>query len=266
MPIIDEYSMTAIPLNLMCKGTAIGVATGFFYVLDGHRYLVSNWHVFSGRNTYTGQANRKDAALPDALRISLHTSAGIGTTKEFDLKLYDQDEAPIWRQHKDGQDVDIAVLSCRKLPYGCVPYEVPRGDDTLDMAFKIAMDAYILGFPKGIANNKIFPIWKRASIASEPELPHANRPLVLVDTATREGMSGAPAFLRTFGGYQSTSGDQQLRVGSSTRFIGIYSGRYGGEDEFAAQLGRVWLREVIDEVARTGVPGSYELRSITTST
>lgn len=261
MQSIDEHSVTALPLKLLCKGAVIGTATGFFYVLNGHRYLVSNWHVFSGRNTYTGQAIRKDAALPDALRVVIHLSARIGAAQEVDFRLYHQDGAPLWWQHMDGQDVDVAVLPCfDDLPQDYTAYDIPLKSDASDMAFKIGMDAYILGFPKGIASNQVLPIWKRASIASEPDLPHENRPVVLVDTATREGMSGAPVFLRTFGGYQSTSGNRRMMVGSSTRFIGIYSGRYGAEDEFAAQLGRVWLRENIDEVARHGVPGSYELR------
>ena len=237
MQIVDEYSLTALPLKLLCKGAVIGTATGFFYALNGHRYLVSNWHVFSGRNTYTGQAIRKDAAVPDALRVVIHLSARISTAQEVDLRLCDDRGVPFWRQHKDGQDVDVAVLSgLDDLPQTYAAYAVPLKSDASDMAFKIGMDAYILGFPKGIASNQVLPIWKRASIASEPDLPHENRPLVLVDTATREGMSGAPVFLRTFGGYQSTSSNRRMVIGSSTRFIGVYSGRYGGEDEFTAQL------------------------------
>ena len=260
MRLIDEYSLTAIPLTLLCRGHPIGMATSFFYSLQGHRYLVSNWHVFSGRNVYTGQANRPDAAIPDAIRITLRLSEGIGKAKAYDLRLYDSNELPFWRQHKEGQEVDVAVLSCRKLPPEIQPYDLPRGTDNQNMAFLIGMDAYILGYPKGIASNKVLPIWKRASIATEPALPHEGRSMVLLDTATREGMSGSPVFLRTFGGYQSSSGDQHLVVGPSTRFIGVYSGRYGGDDEFAAQLGRVWLQKTIDEVILSGLPGSYELR------
>jgi hypothetical protein len=43
------------------------------------------------------------------------------------------------------------------------------------------------------------------------------------------------------------------------RFIGVYSGRLGGDDEFAAQLGRVWKRQLIDEVIDEGVPGAFEI-------
>lgn len=257
---IDEYSLISIPMSLLCNHNIIGEATGFFYAAEGHRYLVSNWHVFSGRNSYSGQPNHPDAAIPDALRVALHLSGSMPGVQKFDIRLYDADGRPNWRQHPLGQDFDVAAMSCRNVPAQCLAFDLPLKSNTLDMAFLIGMDAYILGYPKGIANNGIFPIWKRASVASEPDLPHDGKPLVLVDTATREGMSGAPVFLRTFGGYRSTSGNQNMIVGPSTRFIGVYSGRYSGGDEFAAQLGRVWLREVIDEVIRKGVAGSYELR------
>ena len=48
---------------------------------------------------------------------------------------------------------------------------------------------------------------------------------------------------------------------------GVYSGRYGvAQDEMAAQLGRVWHRQVVDEIISAGVCGSYELRDSSSST
>ena len=260
MVVIDEYSLTAIPLTMLCNDKEIGTATGFFHKSGDKFWIISNWHVFSGRNPITGQSLRKDAALPDAIRLWLHIENKMGSVAQQKVALVDAAGEPIWRQHKRGQDYDVAVLRVGTLPKGCIAYDLPRPRETGDMGIKIGMDAYILGFPKGIANNKILPIWKRGSIASEPELPHDDKPLFLLDTATREGMSGAPVLLRTFGGYHSTDGNQNLVVGASTRFVGIYSGRYVADDEFGAQLGRVWHRSVIDQVIADGVKGSYELR------
>ena len=45
----------------------------------------------------------------------------------------------------------------------------------------------------------MFPIWKRGSIASEPEIPIDGKPMFYIDTATRQGMSGAPVFAQTSG-------------------------------------------------------------------
>jgi hypothetical protein len=181
--------------------------------------------------------------------------------KQYTIRLNAEYDRPKWRQHKLGQDIDVAVLSCRAFPDDCVAYEVPRPNDVSDMAFTVGMDAFVVGFPKGISNNGVLPIWKRASIATEPGLPHDGKPVFLIDSATREGMSGAPVFLRTLGGYWATSGDQQLVVGASSKFIGIYSGRYVANDELEAQLGRVWQKSAIDEIIENGVVGSYELRN-----
>jgi len=260
--IIDEYTLTAVPLTLLCKESEIGVATGFFYMCDGYIYLVSNWHVMSGRNTYTGQAVRPDAALPDKLLVQVHGDFSKNETREFKLKLCQDDETPIWRQHRRGQDIDVAVLRCGKaLPGKCVAHTLPMKSDIPDMALKIGMETFVLGFPKGITSNKIFPVWKRASVATEPAIDHNGLPLFLVDTATRDGMSGAPVLLRTSGGYQTESNNRNVVVGVSTKFIGVYSGRHNAADEFGAQLGRVWRRTVIDEIIARGVVGSYDLRT-----
>jgi hypothetical protein len=261
MAALDEYSVTALPLTMLCKGAAIGQAIGFFYKLTDRYFLISNWHVFSGRSPYTGQARRKDAALPDALGLALHRKDHLGGFVEgYSARLDDDQGAVKWLQHQQGQDIDVAVLPIDVFPADCVAYELPRASEASDMAFRVGMDAYILGFPKGIAHQKYLPIWKRASVATEPDIPHDDLPVFLVDTTTREGMSGAPVLLRSFGGYDTQSGDRSIGGGAFTRFVGIYSGRFGAEDEFGAQLGRVWHRFVIDEIIANGSLGSYELR------
>jgi len=93
------------------------------------------------------------------------------------------------------------------------------------MAPLIGMDAFILGFPKGIAHQQLLPIWKRGSIATEPEIPREDDlPVFLVDTATREGMSGAPVLLRSFSGYGRADGSSVLGTGPFTRLRQVRGG------------------------------------------
>jgi hypothetical protein len=163
-----------------------------------------------------------------------------------------------WRQHPAGQDVDVAVLEI-DLQADDVVYALPMPNETADMAFKVSMDAFILGFPSGVSQ-QFWPIWKRASIATEPEIEHDNLPVFLVDSATKEGMSGAPVLLRSVGMYQHQDGGM-IGGGTYTQFVGIYSGRFGARgDELSAQLGRVWHRRVIDEIISDGVPGDFIVR------
>ena len=80
---LDEYSITALPLAQLCKRKAIGSATGFFYKREDRFFLVSNWHVFSGRDPYTGQSLcKKTAAIPDAIGLPLHTKDQLGHFSE----------------------------------------------------------------------------------------------------------------------------------------------------------------------------------------
>ena len=71
----------------------------------------------------------------------------------------------------------------------------------------------------------MLPIWKRGSIASEPELPADDLPLFLVDSNTYKGMSGSPVYARTIGGYLSKQHEVFQMAARSTRFLGVYSGR-----------------------------------------
>ena len=263
MPAIDPYSVVPLPLTLVANGQAIGQATGFFHKLDGGTYLVSNWHVFSGRNPKDGQPKHAKGAVPDSIKTALHAANQLGHyLTDVTIRLNDANGRPTWFQHPTrGQDFDVAALRIDRLPEEAAVYEAARPDETANMAFTVGMDVFVLGYPLGLTHQDILPVWKRASIATEPELPVAGLPVFLVDTATREGMSGSPVIARGYGQVMlAQGGGTGIGGGTYTRFLGIYSGRYGADDEFAAQLGRVWHRSVIDEVIRGQKRGAYVLR------
>ena len=116
-------------------------------------------------------------------------------------------------------------------------------------------DCFILGYPKGLTGAGNTPIWKRGSIASEPNLDLKEEPLVLVDSATRQGMSGSPVIARHSGIH--TKGGQisaDTIIGTAQSFLGIYSGRTD-DDELGVQIGRVWKATVVGEVICKGKRG-----------
>ncbi len=74
--------------------------------------------------------------------------------------------------------------------------------DLIDLTVRCGDDAFVLGYPHFVDGGASFlPIWKRASIASDPRIAQGpgHPPRVLVDTATRQGMSGGPVFVRQSG-------------------------------------------------------------------
>lgn len=149
--------------------------------------------------------------------------------------------------------IDVVALPLPEMPDVAL-YPINEMDDAPKLV-AIGIDAFILGYPFGIAAST-FPIWKRASIASEPHFSIDDQPCFYVDTASRPGMSGSPVILRSWGGFQTNKGGMVTGPGAATRFIGVYSGRIVAKNLLQAQLGIVWRAEVVDRIITTGCPGS----------
>ena len=52
MPAIDQFTLTAIPLQQYFNETYLGQATGFLWQTRERHYLVTNWHVLSRRGLF----------------------------------------------------------------------------------------------------------------------------------------------------------------------------------------------------------------------
>ncbi len=245
---------------MQCKGRDIGPATGFVYRVAYVDYLVSNWHVFSGRNTYTGQPLHPQGAIPDTIKLSFHTAPVGSWIEDVQIPLYSISEEPRWIQHELGQRHDIAAIKLRRLPLAAELYPANPKMQNPEIIIEVTQDAFIVGFPRGLAMQGIFPVWKRGTIASEPNLPISDgSPTILIDAATREGMSGSPVFVRINGQARFADGSAAMLPGVLTQLVGVYSGRFGAKDEVAAQLGRVWKIETLIEMLRNPAQGTYEL-------
>jgi hypothetical protein len=123
---------------------------------------------------------------------------------------------------------------------------------------------YVLGYPYDINGGKELPIWKRGSIATEPSINIDNLPKILIDTATRPGMSGSPVIYRRSGIiYKDDSMElsKDTIIGTISGFLGVYSGRINAKDTLEAQLGIVWKEEVIEEILKGEVFGTCEFQS-----
>lgn len=247
-------SATAHKITLSYSGTDLSTATGFFYLHNGKPWFVTNWHNVTGRNPLTGQPLSPTGGIPDQLTIKaaryvpLRDGHALGWT-ESTVSLLDEDGQPKWKVHPShGEKVDIAAMEFSTLPSGVIAVN----DQTRDLSqFSInaGMDAFVLGFPLGISGGASLPVWKRASIASEPSVDIEGLPKILIDTATRSGMSGAPVFARS-SSFWAPEGVTDLGrhiLGEGDRFVGVYSGRLLGEDVLAAQLGIVWKESALIE-------------------
>ena len=175
-----------------------------------------------------------------------------------DAESTEQPTNPIWFVHPQlHQEVDVVAIPFTA-PEVAKIYPINTMNTVPDLRLIAGGDVFVLGYPKGTSGGGLFPIWKRASLATEPQLDLNGSPMMLVDTATREGMSGGPVIAVATGGYTTESNNTVLGQ-DGTRFAGINSGRLG-TNELEAQLGVVWKAKVLDEMidaAQTGTSVFY---------
>ncbi|ACI57489.1 conserved hypothetical protein [Rhizobium leguminosarum bv. trifolii WSM2304] len=267
---ISQFSSAVCPLAMQRLDDGYNVlasaaGSGFFWRrTDGIRkglYLITNWHNVTGINPETGRMMGQ--FIPNALMLRVrHISRRDGEmtyTQLWDISipLYSK-EVPIWFEHTAGAKVDCVAIPM--LIDDIDSYAIkPLNECGLqaDLMPDVGMDCFVIGYPKGLSGVGATPVWKRASIATEPNFDHEKQPIVLVDTATREGMSGSPVIFRHNGVHMPSGGlDRNTIIGTVENFLGIYSGRIG-DDVFGVQLGRVWKARVIDEILDSGTMGKH---------
>jgi hypothetical protein len=248
--VIDEYSLATVPLEMFFDDTPLSLGTGFVMAYGGRHYLMTNWHNFSGKNPKTGKHLSSTLAEPNRLRVHWNVKDDIGSRFIQFMPIRDAEGRPLWAVHgKYGNKVDIAALPI-ELPPNVDPRPI-NGMPAYPLELAVGHDVFVLGYPFGIGTNA-FPIWKRGSLASEPAVIPADDPHMLIDTASRPGMSGSPVIRRTWNMHKMEDGGVQVDGGPGTRLLGIYSGRLTTNDPLDAQLGMVWPAFLIDQLLSGG--------------
>ncbi len=264
--IAHKLSNISIHLTMRFGETVISTGTGFFFQKNEISYLVTNWHNVTGRSPINGRLLSKKCAIPDNLLVRIPYIKSIDGNKEVlewkpqKVELYDDEErkSPVWWQHPThSKDVDVVVLKVDGVENSDA---VAVNSDFLQLdklSLLPGMDVFVLGFPQGLSGGGRFPLWKRGSIASEPDVDIDGVPKLFIDTATREGMSGAPVYAQE-SGYWAPEGKkfpQDGVFGKGYRFLGCYSGRVG-DDNFLAQLGIVYKELAINEIITSKTIGT----------
>lgn len=241
---IDPLTVRSLYLiQVNCK-QPLGTATGFVVAKGKEYYLITNWHVVSGRHPTSNKVIHPKGKTPDSLMI-WHHGKQLGSWINKSETLYDDTGNKRWHEHSKGRDVDIIALPLKavKNDIQLYPFDLSLAD--ADMIPEIAMPVSIIGFPVGLTSEGFFPIWKTGHIASEPNLDFHGKPLSLIDATTRSGMSGSPVILRLWGGYKTKDGKRIMSSsGYRTLFLGVYSGRLPGDSE----IGSVWRPRLIREI------------------
>ncbi len=245
---IDILSRSAYFIKCKRNDTVIASGTAFFIKRNERHYLITNWHNVTGKNPVTGEFLSGRMSLPNKLDVRLFKNQKYMDWEEFTIDILDDESNSLWLEHPaHGKAVDVVAIET-KIPSS---YTVTTIEDAIEphnerTPLRIGNDVFILGYPFGISSGGL-PIWKRASIASEPVVDVDDLPKMFVDTASRSGMSGSPVVFKER--RSVTILDEKKGFSEHfMRFAGIYSGRVGADKELEAQLGIVWKSNVIDEI------------------
>ncbi|MEX0954282.1 MAG: hypothetical protein WDZ83_03610 [Rhizobiaceae bacterium] len=191
------------------------------------------------------------------------------------IPLKDDDGENLWFQHsKLGQKIDIAGIAFDQDTFDksiCIC--VNEIDDKIGR-LGVSESVFIVGYLDAVNLENRTPIWKNASVASEPSGRINNEDCFLVDARTQAGMSGSPVFRRPPLIANSILVDGKDIKVSHTEFVGIYSGRHRDQhvassvedqrirqfmEENYLDLGFVWPTKLIDEMLADNCTGSFEL-------
>lgn len=236
---IHSHSVKVFQLQLYTKDTdhLMGSGTGFFCEFKKQVFLVSNYHVVTGKKPHTDEIIHNSGAVPGRINFDFETIKDLEngskkhTQHNASIKLFNSKDEPVWNEHphyKNKCDVVIIKLSNE------FQEQIPDGNriSTIDIERALAYDAhlhvmdnvFITGFP--LPKEKTFtkyPIYKFGKIASEPE-DLQNGHQFYVDAKTKPGMSGSP-IIQKEEGKMVKNGNKMSFTKDRINFIGIYSGR-----------------------------------------
>lgn len=266
---IDRLSFCSVPIIGWSDSGEVGVATGFYWRTERQVFLISNWHVFSGRKPRDGQPVHEGGLIPDRLEVIVQVadSGTSGRVRGRKATAHLWSKTAIgdgvianWLQHPvHGQDVDVAALEIgasfsrnERKRIQCIN-DAPNTESIVPY---IGADVFVIGFPlrPNASWPAPLPIWKRGSIATEPNVPFRSKSTFLVDSTTKDGMSGSPVVFRSLMAH-TASGDLTFSAQPKSKFLGVYSGRELSNNNSDTQLGIVWKTEYIEETCKSGTVG-----------
>jgi hypothetical protein len=237
---INPLSATSLSLKIFHDDTVIGVATGFILEKNNNHYLVTNRHVALLCGQDPSLENVGGWICANKLAILHYQIVNQGMNWFWVTEdILDAHGKPRWLEHptlKGRADlIALPLVHTENVRFYPVDLELRKADILVSPGDSVS----IVGFPFGMTQDTTLglPIWKTGTVASDPDVNFSGRPMFLVDTTSRQGMSGSPAYIARTGTYRSS---KALMMGAATKFLGVYS-----EQNVTAEIGAVWKAEVV---------------------
>lgn len=253
---INENSTKSFFIEIYCNDIKISTATGF-EVQYKNKYLITNWHVVSGRNFITKECINSECAIPNKLVITYkkYLSDDKFEWTKNEINLLDEEEKKLWYEHPIyGNDIDVVAIPLET--HSATQHHKEAYSLNSNYELSVTEPVFVLGFPLGyIVNSKDEPhaIWTSGTVASDPDLDvmikDTKLPAFLIDSKTRQGQSGSPVIYYSESGFDPHYNNGQKIVKAIwgepfMKEVGIYSGRINKN----CDLGYVWKWKVIKEI------------------
>ena len=281
---VVKNSLSYVPFQIFVGDDAgwFSTGTGFFYQVDDDLFIVTNWHVISGRTWPSGKVSTPGGRRPTKIGLKVaskltHPDEGYYFVSR-DGPLF-SDTGPIWLEHSElGWKCDlVAILVGDGFDDARRIHKPVNQVSDATIPVEPSSTVFIIGYPKSISSGPGFPIYKSGYVASEPDFDAiidgtpspmggikdgTEVPAFFIDSLTREGMSGSPIFASYSGIWNPDDphGNFALKnsthIGRAVQFIGCYGGRATGELESDAALGLCWRESVIREICEARKPGT----------
>ena len=276
---MSDLSSAIVHLTMCFGERQLSTGSGVFYKKDDKYYVVTAWHNATGRHTETLDfLDKKYSSVPDNIIISfkMHIFGGISNMSVV-IPLYDDNNALFYVHPDNWPRVDVIAIpfnlfaehttvgyidgkresflislsdnsgkcTIRAIQEYLAPKDLTKKWlETVD----VTEEVYIPSYPHNITDYYYNPVWKRATIASDPKIKWKEERKFLIDSASSSGMSGASVF------YYNTQG--VVNIGSGRYHLnrpaaihaGVYVGRIGVTDKADPKVGTVWHTSVIDEI------------------
>jgi hypothetical protein len=241
---IDPLSKYSLRLLLTEDAGDLHLGTGFVVMHNGSPYLITNRHVLTGEDLYSGYQELHEGILPYDITIVHHKEGKVGSWEPRTEKLYDSGGKQKWIDHPLAENVDIVALPLNSVDSKVKIYPFDLSLIHTPISVYPGISVSIIGYPGGLSTGGGWPIWKTGHIAMDPDVDHDRKPRFLIDATARSGMSGSLVVLRIpMGAVFMLDGIPKYAKHPIDRFLGVYSAQNRDEE-----LGIVWKPEVINEI------------------
>lgn len=250
---VDTYSKISCYVDIFHENKLLGNATGFFFTTKTKVYFITNNHVVGGK-FYKDEYLRDHKhvvpldSIPNKIKIKVY-GARLNQSFFITVPLINNHDTAYIKfnnaTYKNDDLMDVVAIPINdaiKLQIKNTVVLRPQ-DINPNIVMSPSTELFIVGFPYDYGKFNTYPIWKRGTIASEPNLKSINVNNFWIDATTRMGMSGSPVYFR--GSIYATKESPTTIDGKINTFlIGIYSAQ-----NYFEELGVVWdLSKVVDEL------------------